>query len=427
MFKFILALVLIVAKLLVFVCIVAFGVKVVPWAFVFGTIAWIVFSLVRNIRNQQRGVSEPPGEEKKTPTGTGQPSSKGKENGRRREARRRGSQRQHDHGNYYELLGVVPCATCAEIKRAWRTLDYGQPLPLETRRAYHKAYRILSDPEERRKYDADLLRPKSEREQEQRQGWEQEEKRRQERENKRRQRQENERKQEQERKRRQERESRRRQKQEQEWRRERENQQRQKQKQQYDRERKQEDYRDAGRQKSSPDFADYYERLGIEQSSSQQDIKKAWKKYAKRWHPDNCKHPQATEIFQSGNEAYRILKDPAERRKFDAELQRNRGKQQRRNGQNSSRDTRQGNGQSDQQQSRRNPGGHFTGTWTKIKFGPLVGTWGVWVESLHVMKGGKALVRRRDGQIALVIVLQVLSRSDAKGVTLCQVQKIAVP
>ena len=55
---------------------------------------------------------------------------------------------------YYELLEVDCNATVGKIKKAWRKKDRGQYLPIELRRAYQSAYKTLSNPEERRKYDA---------------------------------------------------------------------------------------------------------------------------------------------------------------------------------------------------------------------------------------------------------------------------------
>lgn len=55
---------------------------------------------------------------------------------------------------YYELLGVDRNATEGQIRKAWRKKDHEQYLPIELRRAYHSAFKTLSDPEERRRYDA---------------------------------------------------------------------------------------------------------------------------------------------------------------------------------------------------------------------------------------------------------------------------------
>lgn len=59
---------------------------------------------------------------------------------------------------YYELLGIDSDATSEMIKNAWRKKDYGQRLPIECRRAYQAAYKTLSDPKERLKYDAEPRR-----------------------------------------------------------------------------------------------------------------------------------------------------------------------------------------------------------------------------------------------------------------------------
>ena len=63
---------------------------------------------------------------------------------------------------YYELLEVDCYATDEMIYKAWRKKDSGQYLPIELRRAYQAAYKTLSDPEERRQYDAKPLRWSSE-------------------------------------------------------------------------------------------------------------------------------------------------------------------------------------------------------------------------------------------------------------------------
>lgn len=55
---------------------------------------------------------------------------------------------------FYELLGVDCNATVGKITKAWKKKDRGQYLPIELRRAFQSAYKTLSDPEERHKYDA---------------------------------------------------------------------------------------------------------------------------------------------------------------------------------------------------------------------------------------------------------------------------------
>lgn len=60
----------------------------------------------------------------------------------------------HSGKTYYEILGLSSNATGNMIKEAWRKKDTGQCLSIETRRAYHLAYKTLSDPQERSKYDA---------------------------------------------------------------------------------------------------------------------------------------------------------------------------------------------------------------------------------------------------------------------------------
>ncbi|MBN1828257.1 MAG: J domain-containing protein [Deltaproteobacteria bacterium] len=63
---------------------------------------------------------------------------------------------------------------------------------------------------------------------------------------------------------------------------------------------------------------DYYTILGIDQRASQDDIKKAYRKLALKYHPDrNPGNKQAEETFKKINEAYAVLSDLEKRKKFD--------------------------------------------------------------------------------------------------------------
>ena len=55
-------------------------------------------------------------------------------------------------------------------------------------------------------------------------------------------------------------------------------------------------------------YRDYYETLAVDKSASQDDIKKAFKKLARTYHPDVAKDtPDAEERFKAINEAYEVL------------------------------------------------------------------------------------------------------------------------
>ena len=65
-------------------------------------------------------------------------------------------------------------------------------------------------------------------------------------------------------------------------------------------------------------FIDYYKVLGIDRSATQADIRKAYRKLAKQYHPDvNKQDPRAQERFQEINEANEVLGDPETRKKYD--------------------------------------------------------------------------------------------------------------
>lgn len=63
-----------------------------------------------------------------------------------------------------------------------------------------------------------------------------------------------------------------------------------------------------------------YAVLGIGQGVIMQDIKQAYRRLARQWHPDVCHEPDAKERFQRINAAYAVLSDERKRRKYDAGL-----------------------------------------------------------------------------------------------------------
>ena len=63
---------------------------------------------------------------------------------------------------------------------------------------------------------------------------------------------------------------------------------------------------------------DYYEVLGVERDASQDEIKRAFRKLAFKYHPDRNKAPDAEERFKEISEAYGVLSDPEKRRQYDA-------------------------------------------------------------------------------------------------------------
>lgn len=62
---------------------------------------------------------------------------------------------------------------------------------------------------------------------------------------------------------------------------------------------------------------DYYEVLGVKKNANGNEIKKAYRKLARQYHPDINKSPEAETRFKEINEAYAVLGDPANRKKYD--------------------------------------------------------------------------------------------------------------
>ncbi len=66
------------------------------------------------------------------------------------------------------------------------------------------------------------------------------------------------------------------------------------------------------------DFIDYYQVLGVAKTASEEEIKKAYRKLARKHHPDvNPGDSQAEQKFKQLNEAHEVLSDPEKRKKYD--------------------------------------------------------------------------------------------------------------
>lgn len=65
------------------------------------------------------------------------------------------------------------------------------------------------------------------------------------------------------------------------------------------------------------DKRDYYDVLGVDKNADDKAIKSAFRKLAKKYHPDVSKEPDAAEKFKEAQEAYAVLSDPDKRKQYD--------------------------------------------------------------------------------------------------------------
>lgn len=68
---------------------------------------------------------------------------------------------------------------------------------------------------------------------------------------------------------------------------------------------------------SRVEFKDYYKIMDVDEKATAEEIKKAYKKLARRYHPDVSKEKDAEKKFKDLGEAYEVLKDPDKRREYD--------------------------------------------------------------------------------------------------------------
>jgi curved DNA-binding protein len=64
-------------------------------------------------------------------------------------------------------------------------------------------------------------------------------------------------------------------------------------------------------------FQDYYKTLGVSRDASKEEIQAAFRKLARKYHPDVNQSPDAEQRFKEANEAYEVLRDTEKRRRYD--------------------------------------------------------------------------------------------------------------
>ena len=70
--------------------------------------------------------------------------------------------------------------------------------------------------------------------------------------------------------------------------------------------------------KRAVEYKDYYQIMGIGRDASADDIKRSYRRLARKYHPDVSKETNAEERFKEIGEAYEVLRDPEKRSAYDA-------------------------------------------------------------------------------------------------------------
>ncbi|WP_306350336.1 J domain-containing protein [Flavobacterium sp. '19STA2R22 D10 B1'] len=144
-------------------------------------------------------------------------------------------------------------------------------------------------------------------------------------------------------------------------------------------------------------FIDYYKVLEIDKKVTEADIKKAYRKLARKYHPDlNPNDTEANKKFQQINEANEVLSDPEKRKKYDAYGE---------NWEHADQFESARQSQSSQQRSQSNPfsgyaSGNYEGEDFSDFFGSMFGG-----ESRRASSGGNVKYRGQDYQAELQVTL----------------------
>ena len=65
------------------------------------------------------------------------------------------------------------------------------------------------------------------------------------------------------------------------------------------------------------DYHDYYATMSVSRDATQDEIKRSYRKLARKYHPDVTKDPDGEKRFKAVGEAYAVLKDPEKRAAYD--------------------------------------------------------------------------------------------------------------